>query len=62
MVHILQGIDKKISIMINKYNLDNDEERDNQMNILKMMLSNKLKILDYLSDDILLKDNAKLLK
>jgi hypothetical protein len=27
-----------------------------------MMLSNKLKILDYLSDDILLKDNAKLLK
>jgi hypothetical protein len=58
---ILKGIDKKISSMINKYDLDNESDRENQMNILKMMLSNKLKILDYLSDDILLKDNAKLL-
>jgi hypothetical protein len=59
---ILKEIDKKVSWLIKRYDLDNKIQREKQLDILKMMLSEKYKILDYLNDDVLLKDNAGLIK
>jgi hypothetical protein len=59
---ILKELDKKVSWLIKQYDLDNDTERDLQLNILQSVLSDKYKILDYLNDNVLLKDNAKLIQ
>jgi hypothetical protein len=59
---IMKEIDKKVSWLIKRYDLDSNKERDMQLNILQSMLSDKYRILDYLNDNVLLKDNAKLIK
>jgi hypothetical protein len=55
---ILKGIDQKVSWVIKKYDLNETTDRDTHLNILQTMLTDKYKILDYLNDDITLKENA----
>ncbi len=58
---ILNGVDKKISWMIKNYDLNLTNHRDKHLKILQGMLSDKYKIMDYLKDDVILKENAKML-
>jgi hypothetical protein len=59
---ILKGVDQKVNWVIKRYDLNKKKDRDKQMTILQEILADKYKILDYLNDDVLLKDNAYLIK
>ncbi len=59
---ILKEVDKKVSWIIKGYDLNIKNDREKQMNILQMMVSDQYKILDYLNDDIILKENVNLIK
>ncbi len=58
---ILNGVDNKISWLIKNYDLNNVDHRNKHLKILQGMLSDKYKIMDYLKDDVILKENVKLL-
>jgi len=60
--NILNEIEKIVSSIIEGYDLTNNDNIKKQVKILKQMIPKKYKIINYLMDDTILKNNAKLLK
>jgi len=58
---ILKEMDKKAAWIIKRYDLNNKKQLKTHMGIMDALLNDKYKVLEYLNDDVLLKDNAKLI-
>ena len=56
---IISEVDKHVSSIFKEYDLNKKEDIEKQIKIMEQMLTQRHKIIDYLRDDIILKNNAK---